>query len=160
MKALAVALAVVGAFLVQTLGGRYFWPIQSYLDLFLLAAAGFGLTQDRQVGMFAGTAAGLVQDVFSGAPLGLNGVSKTTIGYLAGIAGHRLVVRGWAGRLLFFAAATAGDRIILAAIGQVADQPPVVGGVPDLLYLCAGNGLVGALLLGMFDRFMMDPMSQ
>ena len=160
MKALAVALAVIGAFLVQTLGGRYFWPIQSYLDLFLLTAAGFGLTQDRQVGMFAGTAAGLVQDVFSGATLGMNGISKTTIGYLAGIAGHRLVVRGWAGRFFFFAAATAGDRIILAAIGHVVDQPPVVGSVPDLLYLCAGNGLLGALILGALDRFMIDPMSQ
>ena len=160
MKALAVALAVVGAFLVQTLGGRYFWPIQSYLDLFLLTAAGFGLMEDRQIGMFAGTAAGLVQDVFSGAPLGLNGVSKTTIGYLAGIAGHRLVVRGWVGRFLFLAAATASDRIILAAIGQVADQPPVVGSVPELLYLCVGNGLFGALVLGMFDRSTGDPMSQ
>ena len=160
MKALAVALAVVGAFLIQTLGGRYFWPIQTYLDLFLLVAAGFGLTLDRQVGMFAGTAAGLVQDVFSGAPLGLNGVSKTTIGYLAGVAGHRLVVRGWAGRVFFFAAATAGDRIILAGIGRMADQPPVVGSVPDLLYLCAANGLLGALILGAWDRFTTDPMNR
>lgn len=159
MKALAVALAVVCAFLVQTLGGRYVPPIQSYLDLFLLTAAGFGLTLDRQVGMFAGTAAGLVQDVFSGAPLGLNGISKTTIGYLAGIAGHRLVVRGWAGRFFFFAAATAADRILLAAIGQVADQPPVVGGVPQLVYLCAGNGLLGAVVLGAVDRFASDPMN-
>ncbi len=103
--------------------------------------------------MFSGTAAGLVQDVFSGAPLGLNGVSKTTIGYLAGIAGHRLVVRGWAARFIFFAAAAAADRVILAAIGQVADQPPVIGSVADLLYLCAGNGFMGALVLTALDRF-------
>ena len=153
MKALAVVLAIVGAFLVQTLGGRYFWLIQSYLDLFLLTAAGFGLIQGRQVGMFSGTAAGLVQDVFSGAPLGLNGVSKTTIGYLAGIAGHRLVVGSWAGRFVFFAAAAAADRVILAAIGQVADQPPVIGSVADLLYLCAGNGFMGALVLTALERF-------
>ena len=153
MKALAVVLAIVGAFLLQTLGGRYFGLIQSYLDLFLLTAAGFGLTQGRQVGMFSGTAAGLVQDVFSGAPLGLNGVSKTTIGYLAGIAGHRLVVGGWAARFIFFAAAVAADRVILAAIGQVADQPPVIGSVAHLLYLCAGNGFMGALVLTALDRF-------
>ncbi len=153
MKALAVVLAIVGAFLVQTLGGRYFSPIQSYLDLFLLTAAGFGLTQGRRVGMFSGTAAGLVQDVFSGAPPGLNGVSKTTIGYLAGIAGHRLVVRGWAGRFVFFAVATAADLAIVGAIGQVLEQPTVVGGPADLLYLCAANGFTGALVLNLVDRF-------
>ena len=153
MKALAVALAIAGAFLIQTLGGRYFWPIQSYLDLFLLTAAGFGLIQERQVGMFAGAAAGLVQDAFSGGLLGLNGASKTTVGYLAGIAGHRLVVRGWVGRFVFFAVATAADVIILAAIGQVLERPTVVGGTADLLYLCAGNGVLGALTLGAVDRF-------
>ena len=153
MKALAVVLAIVGAFLVQTLGGRYFWPIRNYLDLFSLVAATFGLIQGRQAGMFAGAAAGLVQDAFSGGLLGLNGASKTAVGYLAGIAGHRLVVRGWAGRFVFFAVATAADLAILAAIGQVLERPTVVGGPADLLYLCAANGFMGALVLTALDRF-------
>ena len=153
MKALAVVLAIVGAYLIQTLGGRYVWPIRDYLDLFLLVAATFGLIHGRQSGMFAGAAAGLVQDAFSGGLLGLNGASKTTIGYLAGIAGHRLVVRGWAGRFVFFATFTAADLAILAAIGQVLERPTVVGGAADLLYLCGANGLMGALILNTVDRF-------
>jgi rod shape-determining protein MreD len=153
VKALAVVLAIVGAFLIQTLGGRYFWPIRSYLDLFLVTAATFGLIQGRQVGMFAGAAAGLVQDAFSGGLLGLNGASKTTMGYLAGIAGHRLVVRGWAGRFVFFALATAADLAILEVLGQVLQRPTVVGGPTDLLYLCAANGAMGALILAALDRF-------
>ena len=153
MKALAVVLAIVVAFLVQTLGGRDFSPIQGYLDLFLLAAAGLGLTQGRRVGMFSGTAAGLLQDVFSGAPFGLNGISKTTIGYLAGIAGHRLVVRGWAGRFVFFAVATAADLAIMGGIGQVLEQPTLVGGPAVPLYLFAANGFTGALVLNLVDRF-------
>ncbi len=75
------------------------------------------------------------------------------MGYLAGIAGHRLVVRGWAGRFVFFAVATAADLAILAAIGQVLERPTVVGGPADLLYLCAGNGFIGALVLTVLDRF-------
>jgi rod shape-determining protein MreD len=153
VKALAVVLAIVGAYLVQTLGGRYLWPIRDYLDLFLLVAATFGLIRGRQAGMFAGAAAGLVQDAFSGGLLGLNGASKTTVGYLAGIAGHRLVVRGWAGRFVFFAAATAADLAIVAAIGQVLERPTVVGGPADLLYFGAANGFMGALILNTLDRF-------
>jgi cell shape-determining protein MreD len=103
--------------------------------------------------MFAGAAAGLVQDAFSGGLLGLNGASKTTVGYLAGIAGHRLVVRGWAGRFVFFALGTAADLAILAVIGQVLERPTVVGGPTDLLYLCAANGAMGALILAALDRF-------
>lgn len=153
MRALGVVLAIVVAFLVQTLGGRYFWLIRSYLDLFLLTAAGFGLTRGRRVGMWSGTAAGLVQDAFSGGMLGLNGLSKTVVGYLSGIAGQRLMVRGGVGRFLFFSAASATDLVILTLIGQAVEQPLVIGEGAAPLYFCAGNGLVGAVVLGTIERF-------
>jgi hypothetical protein len=43
----------------------------------------------------SGASAGLLQDAFSGGLLGYNGISKTTVGYLAGIAGRHLIIRGW-----------------------------------------------------------------
>jgi rod shape-determining protein MreD len=140
------------AFVVQTLGGRYFWPLQSYLDLFLVTAVSFGLTQDRMVGMGAGTAAGLVQDGFSGGMLGLNGLSKTTIGYLSGIIGRWLIIRGWGARFLFFFVASAVDLLILALVGSAVERPIVIGEGITPLILCSCNGLVGAFVLGLRDR--------
>jgi rod shape-determining protein MreD len=152
MRFVEIGAAILVAFVVQTLGGRYFWPLQSYLDLFLVTAVGFGLTRGRMVGMGAGTAAGLVQDAFSGGMLGLNGLSKTTIGYLSGIVGRWLIVRGWGARFLFFFVASAADLLILALVGSAVERPIVIGEGMTPLILCSCNGLVGAFVLSLRDR--------
>ncbi len=152
MKFLDVALAILVAFLVQTVLGRYFAFLNVYLDLFTVVAVTFGLLRGRMVGLCTGTAAGLLQDAFSGGLLGFNGISKTTVGYLAGIAGHHLIVRGWSARLLFFVGATLLDMTVLAGVGRLAEQPRVLGEGLTPLYLCVGNAIAGILLLGRVDR--------
>ena len=112
MRFLDVALALLVAFLVQTVFGRYFDVLNSYLDLFTVVVAMFGLLRGRAVGVMTGTAAGLIQDAFSGGFLGFNGISKITVGYVAGIAGRHLIVRSWSSRLLFFAAMSIIDMAI------------------------------------------------
>lgn len=152
MRVVEIAAALFVAFMVQTLGGRYFWPLQTYLDLFLVTAVAFGVVRGRMTGMFTGTVGGLIQDAFSGGLLGLNGLSKTAVGYLAGIVSRWLIIRGWAARFLFFFVASAIDLLILAAVGIAIERPAVVGEGISALILCAGNGLVGTLVLGLMDR--------
>lgn len=151
MRFLDVALTLLAAFLVQTVLGQHFRFFASYLDLFTVTAAVFGLLRGRMFGMFTGAAAGLIQDSFSGALLGFNGISKTTVGYLAGIAGHHLIVRGWS-RFLFFVLASALDLVILAAVGSAAEQPRVLGEGMTPIYLCFGNAIAGMLLIRLIDR--------
>ena len=152
MKFLDIALAILVAFFVQTVLGRYFGFLNVYLDLFTVIAVTFGLLRGRMVGLCTGTAVGLLQDAFSGGLLGFNGISKTTVGYLAGIAGHQLIIRGWSRRLLFFVGATLLDMAILAGVGRLAEQPRVLGEGLTPLYLCVGNAIAGILLLGRVDR--------
>lgn len=147
MKFLDVVFGVLVAFLVQTVLGRYLPFLNSYLDFFLVVAAGFGLLRGKMVGLLTGTVAGLVQDAFSGGLLGFNGISKTTVGYLSGIAGRQLIIRGWTSRVVFFAAATIVDAAILAAVGHAAELPRVVGEGWKPLYLCIGNAVAGILFL-------------
>jgi rod shape-determining protein MreD len=152
VKFVHIAVAILAAFVLQTLGARYFWPLESYFDLFLVTTVGFGLTRGRMVGMGTGTAAGLVQDAFSGGMLGLNGLSKTTVGYLAGIVGRWLIIRGWGARFLFFFAASLADLLILALVGLAVERPMVIGEGLTPLILCSSNGIVGAFVLGFTDR--------
>jgi len=152
VKYLVPAAAIVAAFLVQTLGARYFPPIRTHLDLFAVVTIWMGLVSGRLVGMGTGTAAGLVQDTFSGGILGLNGLSKTAIGYFAGIAGRRLIIRGWAPRFVFFFLASASDLLLLTIVGLAVEQPSVRTGAANPLTLCLGNGFVGTLVLGVADR--------
>ena len=127
MRFLDVVFGVVVAFVVQTVLGRYLPFLNGYFDFFSVVAAGIGLVRGKMVGLVTGTAAGLVQDAFSGGLLGFNGISKTTVGYLSGIAGRHLIIRGWASRVVFFAVATLVDAAILAAVGHAAELPRVVG---------------------------------
>lgn len=152
MRVLEVVLAIVVAFLFQTVAGRYLPFATRHVDLFTVLTAGFGLLRGRMVGMGAGAAAGLVQDAFSGGLLGFNGIAKTTVGYVAGIAGHHLIIRGWPARMLFFVLASALDLAILTAVGYAAELPRVVGEGAAPFYLCFGNAIAGMLFMRLVER--------
>jgi rod shape-determining protein MreD len=152
VRLLGIVLAIVLAFVLQTVVGRYLPFLSSYLDLFVVVAAGFGLVRGRIPGMVTGALAGLLQDAFSGGLLGYNGISKTTVGYLAGIAGRHLIIRGWWSRLPFFALATLLDLGILALVGYAAELSRVVGEGLTPLYLCFGNAFTGILFVRVLER--------
>ncbi len=152
MRFLDIVVTIVVAFVFQTVLGRYLPFLGAYLDLFAVVAAGFGLVRGRMAGLLSGTAAGLLQDAFSGGLLGFNGISKTTVGYLAGIAGRHLIIRGWSTRILFFALATLLDLAILAVVGYAAEFPRVVGEGLAPFYLCIGNAFAGILLVRVLER--------
>jgi rod shape-determining protein MreD len=152
VRLLDLVVAIVLAFVLQTVAGRYLPFLSSYLDLFVVVAAAFGLVRGRMAGMVSGALAGLLQDAFSGGLLGYNGIAKTTVGYLAGIAGRHLIIRGWWSRLLFFALATLLDLGILALVGYAAELPRVVGEGLAPLYLCFGNAFTGILLVRVLER--------
>lgn len=152
MRFLDVGFSLVVAFVVQTVFGRYFGFLNSYLDLFTVVVATFGLLRGRATGLATGTVAGVLQDAFSGGLIGFNGISKITVGYVAGIAGRHLIVRNWSSRFLFFAAMSMLDMAILAGVGHLTEQPRVVGEGLAPLYLCIGNAIAGILLIGRFDK--------
>jgi rod shape-determining protein MreD len=61
------------------------------LELPLLIVVYFGLSRRNSVsGMFIGTLVGLLQDGISGTPIGLYGIAKAVIGYVASSVGARL----------------------------------------------------------------------
>jgi rod shape-determining protein MreD len=152
VRVLDIALALLGAFVFQTVLGRYLTFLVPYLDLFAVVAAGFGLARGRMAGLVAGAASGLLQDAFSGGLLGFNGISKTTVGYVAGIAGRHLIIRAWSTRILFFAVATLLDLLILAVVGYAAELPRVAGEGLAPLYLCIGNAFAGIVLVRALER--------
>jgi rod shape-determining protein MreD len=68
-------------------------PKLDFLDLPLLVTIYFGLSRrNPSTGLLLGTTIGLLQDSLSGptVPLGLYGIAKTVVGYLASSIGARL----------------------------------------------------------------------
>ena len=88
----AIFAALVLALFFQAFVPVYF-PRVAILDLPLLITIYFGLSRrNPSTGLLLGMAIGLVQDSLSGptVPLGLYGIAKTVIGYLASSIGARL----------------------------------------------------------------------
>src|SRR6202023_2775514 len=87
-----IAAATILALFLQTSVPVYF-PKFSVLDLPLLLTIYFGLSRrNPSTGLLLGMMIGLLQDSLSGptVPLGLNGIAKTVVGYLASSIGARL----------------------------------------------------------------------
>jgi rod shape-determining protein MreD len=70
-----------------------FFQFLAYLELPLIVTVYFALMQRSPIGgLFVGAAVGLAQDSLSTNPLGMLGVTKTVIGYVAASVGMRLDV--------------------------------------------------------------------
>ena len=77
------------------------------LDLVLVVVVYVGLTVGPISGLVAGTVAGLVQDALGSGILGIGGLAKTVVGYLAGVVGTQFIVAASVPRFVVFALATA-----------------------------------------------------
>src|SRR6202790_5684942 len=102
----AVFIVVVLALALEALLPVYFRSA-AILDLPLLITIYFGLSRrNPSTGLLLGMAIGLVQDSLSGptVPLGLYGIAKTVIGYLASSIGARLDTEHPAARFALTAA--------------------------------------------------------
>jgi rod shape-determining protein MreD len=88
----SIALAMIAALFLQTVVPVHF-PKFAILDLPLLLTIYFGLSRrNPSTGLLLGMTIGLLQDSLSGptVPIGLYGIAKTVIGYLASSIGARL----------------------------------------------------------------------
>jgi rod shape-determining protein MreD len=96
-----VILAPILALLLQSFVPVHFPPF-AILDLPLLLVIYFAIARRSAVtGVVAGATIGLLQDALTRQPLGVFGISKTVIGYLAGLVGNRIDTDNYIARLLF-----------------------------------------------------------
>lgn len=110
----AILIATLLALVIQAWFPLHFARL-ALLDLPLLVTIYFGLSRrNPSTGLLLGTAIGLLQDSLSGptVPLGLFGIAKTVIGYLASSIGARLDTEHPAARF----ALTAGFFVVHQAV--------------------------------------------
>ncbi|MBB5345591.1 rod shape-determining protein MreD [Tunturibacter empetritectus] len=97
----AVALLVpLGAILLQALLPRPF-PRLAILDLPLIVTIFFAVSRRNPVaGTLTGAAIGLLQDALTAQPIGVNGMAKSVIGYIAASIGIQVDVENLTTRIL------------------------------------------------------------
>ena len=80
------------------------------VDLVLVVVVYVALTFGPATGLLSGTLAGLVQDALSSGIIGIGGLAKTLVGFLAGIIGTQFIVTAPLPRFVVFFAATVAAR--------------------------------------------------
>jgi rod shape-determining protein MreD len=125
------------------------------LDLPLLVTIYFGLSRrNPSTGLLLGMVIGLLQDSLSGptVPLGLYGIAKTVIGYLASSIGSRLDTEHPAARFALVMAFFVVHQAVIVLIRRVLLAQPEPWVNWALLIAAAINAVVGVFLFVVFDR--------
>ena len=150
----AILIATLLALVIQAWFPLHF-ARAALLDLPLLVTIYFGLSRrNPSTGLLLGTAIGLLQDSLSGptVPLGLFGMAKTIIGYLASSIGARLDTEHPAARFALTAAFFVFHQAVIVMTRRILLAQPEPWFNLHLFAAALVNALVAVFLFILLDR--------
>lgn len=164
MKLTGVLLTVFVAVTLQvtlarfTVGGRWVF------DLVLVGVVYAALLWGRVAGMLAGTIGGLLQDLLSGGIVGVGGLAKTVVGFVAGTVGTQFVLVRPRARMLIVGVASLVHRLMLIVIFALIEQSwpgfpwrailgeTLINALASMILFHAHEALPGAIDRGRMSR--------
>ena len=154
MRGAAALAAILIAIAVQTtLGGYIFRGSSPAIDLVLIVVVYVAIKSGPVTGLLAGTVAGLIQDALSGGILGIYGLAKTLIGFLAGLLGTQFIVTAPLPRFLILIVATALHAAIFIGLNTLLNLQQVHAAYGSIAGQSFGNALVGLVAFQMIEWF-------
>ena len=159
MKTASVVVAVVLALALQTTLTRTLVAGTAAVDLVLVAVVYIALTTGPGAGMLAGSLAGLVQDALSSGVLGIGGLAKCIVGFVAGGIGQQFIVTAALPRLVMFLGATIVHATIFMGLYVLLGVRTFASPWQAVMGQAIGNSIVGMVaftvveaLPGMIER--------
>jgi rod shape-determining protein MreD len=137
--AIALALALQTTLAPFVVGGT------TAIDLVLVTVVYIALTSGPVSGMLAGSLAGLIQDQLSTGVLGIGGLAKSIVGFVAGALGQQFIVTAALPRLLMFVGATAAYQAIFMGLYVVLGLRSFPSPWKAIATQALGNALVGMI---------------
>ena len=144
MKAAAIVLAVAAALALQTTLARYVRGTVA-LDLVLVVVVYVALTSGPVTGLLTGTFAGLIQDALATGVIGIGGLAKTLVGFLAGIIGMQFIVAQPLPRFCVFFGATLVHAVVFIGLYTLLDLRHFGAPYAAVAGQAAGNAAVGVV---------------
>jgi rod shape-determining protein MreD len=152
VKAAGVILAIALALALQTTLARFVIRGTVAIDLGLVVVVYVALTFGPITGMLSGTAAGLAQDALSSGVLGIGGLAKTIVGYLAGLIGTQLIVARPIPRFIVFFGATVLHAIVFMGLYVLLDLRRFGNPYAAVTSQALGNAVVGVVAFQLVER--------
>ncbi len=139
---------VLQAWLPRVLG-RFAW-----FDLLLIVTVFFALGRRSPIqGMLMGGILGIFQDALTNHALGINGIAKTVVGYLAASVGVRIDVENFTIRLaLIFLLSLVSSAIYIFVVRVLLGLELDSNWIFEI-YKALGNSLIALVSFPLLDRF-------
>ncbi|HEX7793450.1 MAG TPA: rod shape-determining protein MreD [Vicinamibacterales bacterium] len=118
MRVLGIVVAIVVAMALQTTLMRFLSGTTA-VDLVLVVVVYVALLFGPVTGLLTGTFAGLIQDALSIGVIGIGGLAKTIVGFLAGVVGTQFIVSQAPSRFVVFFAATVLHAVIFMGLYEL-----------------------------------------
>jgi rod shape-determining protein MreD len=140
-----VVLATALALALQTTLTRFIVRGTVAVDLVLVVVVYAALTTGPVTGLLTGTFAGLVQDALSSGVIGIGGLAKTVVGFVAGIIGTQFIVAQPLPRFVVFFAATVLHAALFIGLYELLDLRRFGAPYGAVVGQGLGNAIVGVV---------------
>ena len=159
MKIAASLVAIAVALALQTTLASLVIRGTAALDLVLIVVVYLALISGPVSGVLLGSAAGLVQDALSSGIIGIGGLAKTIVGFVAGFLGSQFILTASLSRFIVFVLSTLLHALIFMGLYSVLELRHFDSPLAPVMSQAVGNGFLGVvggqlveLLPGLRDR--------
>ena len=146
LLAVVLALSLQTTVVYETGGNR---PV---VDLVLVVVVYVALSAGPLAGLWTGTLAGLVQDALSGGIVGVGGLSKSLVGFLAGALARQFIVVNPLPRFVVFVGGSLLHAACFLGLYQVIDPAAFRGVWATAVSQAVVNGLIGVSAFQLVER--------
>lgn len=146
MKYFAALAAIAVALALQTTLAGVVIRGTSAVDLVLIVVVYLSLNSGPVGGVVVGTIAGLLQDSLTLGVLGIGGLAKTLVGFLAGFLGSQFIVTAPLPRFIVFVLATIVHAAVFMGLYSLLDLRQFSPPYTAVLSQAAVNGILGVVL--------------
>jgi rod shape-determining protein MreD len=159
VKIAGVLVAIALALALQTTLTRFVVGGTAAIDLVLVVVVYVALTTGPGTGMLAGSVAGIIQDALSSGVIGIGGLAKSLVGFLAGVIGQQFIVTAALPRFVMFLAATVVHSAMFMGLYVLLGLRSFPSPYAAVVSQAVGNAAVGMIaftiiemLPGMMER--------
>lgn len=145
MRAAGVILAVAVALALHTTLARFVIRGTVAVDFVFVVVVYVALTSGPVTGLLTGACAGLVQDALTSGIIGIGGLAKTVVGFLAGMVGTQFIVAQPLPRFVVFFVATVLHAAIFVGLYVLLDSMHVDTPYAAVAGQAVGNAVVGVV---------------
>ena len=150
-SAVAMAAILIAIGLQTTLSTQGFG--NGTLDLVLIVVVYIAIKSGPSTGVMAGTVAGLIQDSLSSGILGIGGLAKTIVGFLAGVLGSQFIVTAPLPRFLLLMMGTVLHAAIFMGLYTLLNLRQFPSPYSSVVSQAFGNAVVGVVAFQMIEWF-------